>query len=267
MRFDLLPYSKPFHLMLSVQVLRPINLRLTIFDSETKRIYTDRNLRLKNDRRLRFKLPISPDQLTVELVDKNLPRTNSIFRIDEIKVMPDTKCPINLTEQDKQFVKFAKWFACESSRLEAGEKGTIYQSDDFTILFVDRIVENGKELTTPARISKEAAVIQVSKVRTSDYTVPMLIVMLFHEYAHKFKNEQFGKKESNELTADIIACHMALNLGFDSHEVRHCFEEVFKRKNTKLNKKRMAAIKEFIELFRQNETSRCKIRSNESKSK
>ena len=260
MRFDLLPYSKPFHLLLNIQVLRPVNLRLSIFDAETKRIYSERNLRLKNDKKVSFKLPIAPDRLTVELIDKNLPRTNSVFRIAEIKVQPDTKCPINLTEQDRLFVKFAKWFACESSRLGAGEKGTIYQADGFTILFVDRIIEDGIELTTPARISKDAGIIQVSKVRTIDYTVPMLIVMLFHEYAHKFKNEQFGKKESNELTADIIACHMALNLGFDSHEVKHCFEEVFKRKNTKLNKRRMAAIDEFIKIFIHSEKARCKVR-------
>lgn len=261
MRFDLLPYSKPFHLIMTIEVLRPVNLRLSIFDSDTKRIFSERNLRLKKNRSLRFKLPICPDRMTVELIDKNLPRTNSVFRIANIKVQPDTKCPINLTKQDRRFIKFAKWFACESSRLDAGEKGTIYQSDGFTILFVDRIIENGIELTTPARISRGAGVIQVSKVRTMDYTVPMLIVMLFHEYAHKFKNEQFGKKESNELTADIIACHMALNLGFDSHEVEQCFEEVFRRKKTQLNKRRMAAIKEFIAIFKNSEKSRCKVRT------
>jgi hypothetical protein len=260
MRFDLLPYNKPFHLILDLQVLRPVNLRLSIFDSQTKRIYTDRNLKLKTNKKMSFKLPIVPDQLTVELIDKNLPRMNSVFRIAEIIVIPDTKCPLDLTKEDKQFIKFAKWFACESTRLEAGRKGTIYQADDFTILFVDRIIENGIELTTPARISKEAGIIQVSKVRTLDYTVPMLIVMLLHEYAHKFKNKQFGKKESNELTADLIACHIALNLGFDSQEVRHCFEEVFERKNNKLNKNRLSAINEFITIFKNSEKARCKVR-------
>lgn len=260
MRFDLFPYGKPFHLLLNIHVLRPVNLRLSVFDSETKRLYIDRSLRLFSNEKVRVKLPIAPDRLTVELIDKNLPRTQCVFRIDEIKVQPDTKCPVELTEDDKRFVRFVKWFACESSRLEAGEKGTLYQSDGFTILYVDRIIEDGEELTTPARISKDAGVIQVSKIRTIDFTVPMLIVMLLHEYAHKFKNEQYGKKESNELTADIIACHMALNLGFDDNEVLHCFEEVFAKKNTRLNKKRMAAIKEFIAIFRQNETKRCKVR-------
>lgn len=264
MRFELLPYRKPFHLVLSIEVLRPINLRLTIFDSDTNRIYTERNLKVKSSRKIYLKLPICPDRLTVELVDKNLPRTYSVFRISEIKVIPDTKCPINLTKLDADFIKFAKWFACESSALETGEKGMAYQSDGFTILYIDRIMENGVELTTPARISKDAAIIQVSKTRTIDFTVPMIMVMLFHEYAHKFKNEQYGKKESNELTADIIACHLALNLGFDSYEVQHCFEEVFKEKNNSLNKKRMAAINEFIAIFKSNEGTRCKIARDEN---
>lgn len=260
MRFDLFPYGKPFHLFMNIHVLRPVHLRLSVFDTETKRLYIDRNIRLKNSDKVKVKVPFCPDRLTVELVDKNLPRASSVFRIDEIKVQPDTKCPVELTEGDKRFIRFVKWFACESSTLEAVRGGTICQSEGFTILYVDRIIEDGEELTTPARISRDDGIIQVSKTRTIDFTVPMMIVMLLHEYAHKFKNAEYGKKESNELTADIIACHMALNLGFDDNEVLHCFEEVFAKKNTKLNKKRIAAVKEFIAIFRRNEAKRCKVR-------
>lgn len=250
MKFDLYPYGKPFNLTLGIQVLRPVNLRISIYDKETKRIYADRNIQVKSNSKWSFKLPIVPDELTVEIIDRNLPRKKSVFRITDIKVSPDTKCPIDLTKEDASFIRFAKWFATESSRLEAGQKGTLYQSEGFTILYVDTIVEAGIELTTPARIGRQSGIIEVSRKRTLDFTVPMLIVMLLHEYAHKFKNKEYGKKDSNELTADLIACHIALNLGFDSSEVENAFEAVFANKDTELNRKRMAAVREFIQIFK-----------------
>lgn len=259
MRFDIEPYGKPFNMLLSIRVLRAVNLRLSIFDKETGRIYIERPLRLQRSKRVLVKMPIVPDQLTCEIIDRNLPRANSAFRVEQIKVIPDTKCPVELTSKDKAFIRFAKWFATECSRLQAGKVGTLYQSDGFAILYLDRIIDNGIELSTPARIARESGVIQMSKKRTEDYTVPMLIVMLLHEYAHKFKNREYGKKESNELAADLIACHITLNLGFDPMEVKGCFKDVFATKDTALNRKRMGAISEFIERFKKSEPKRCNI--------
>lgn len=258
MRFELFPHNKPFNMMLRIRVLRPVALRISVFDSETKRLYIDRNIRARRSGRIQFKLPIAPDELTVEVIDRNLPRGKSAFMIEEIKVTPDTKCPINLTGKDKAFIRFAKWFATESSRLQAGVRGTIYNSEGYTILFTDTIVDGGIELTTPARIARDSGVIEVSKKQTADYTVPMLIVMLLHEYSHKFKNREYGKKESNELAADLIACYITLNLGFDSIEVENAFEAVFARKDTKLNRKRLAAVREYIGIFKGSESKRCK---------
>lgn len=258
MKFDLVPYGKPFHLILGIHILRPVNLVLRVFDSDTKRVFSERNLRLVRNRRLLVKFPIVPDRLTVELIEPYELSENGAFRLAEIKLERDTSCPLELTDQDKKFIRFAKWFALKCSSLDAGEKGTIYQSDDFSILYADRLFEDDIEQTTPARIDKYSGLIHVSQTRTKDYTVPMLIVVLLHEYAHMTKNREYGKKDSNELTADLIACHIALNLGFDSYEVRHCFNEIFKRKNTDLNKMRMKAIEEFISIFEKSEGERCK---------
>lgn len=257
MKFDLVPYGTPFHLYLTIQSLRLVNLQLRVFDTATKRVYSQRYLTVNGNSKVLLKLPIVPDRLTVELVEANSPHETPVFRITEINVVKDMKCPDELTEQDKKFITFIKWFACTCSRLETG---MIYQSDGFSILYHDKIMEGGIEETTPARIDKVTGLIHVSKNRTKDYTIPMLIVMLIHEYAHLTKNKEYGKAESNELTADLIACHITLNLGFDSYEVRHCFEEVFSRKKTDLNKLRMTAINEFIGIFEANEGNRCKTR-------
>lgn len=246
-------------MLLGIRILRPVALQISVFDSLTKRLYIDRSIRLNKSGQLRLKVPLSPDELTLQVVDRNLPRAKSAFFIEKLKVTPDTKCPLELTDKDKAFIRFASWFAKESSRIEAGKKGTIYSSEGFTILFVNSIIENGIELTTPARISRSTGIIEVSKQKTIDFTVPMLIVMLLHEYAHKFKNKEYGKDESNELSADLIACHITLNLGFDAREVLRAFQEVFAKKDTALNRKRMSAIKEFIGIFIGSESKRCKI--------
>lgn len=262
MQFDLFPYGKPFNLLLSIRILSAVKLRLTVFDPITKRIYSDRRIRLGKSAKVLIKLPIVGDELRVSLENEHLANGTSPFVLDEIKVMPDTKCPLELTGKDAQFIRFAKWFAIQMEQLQAGEKGTLYQSEGFTILYLDVIKDGRVELTTPARIAKTSGVIEVSKKVVRDYTVPMLIVMLLHEYAHKYKNPEYGKEIENELTADLIACHIALNLGFDPLEVENCFRAVFAKKQTDLNRRRMYAITDFIRLFVKSESKRCKTRNH-----
>src|SRR3989338_492329 len=234
MQFDLFPLKKPFHLILGFQILRPVSILLTVFDSSTKRIYAQRRLKLSKSLYLLVKMPIVPDELTAN---------------------------------DCKFIAFAKWFSTELPHLEAGEKGTIYQSEGFSILYLDSLKEGGTELTTPARIDRSSGMIEISKKAIADYTVPMLIIMLLHEYGHKWKNPEYKKEVANELTADIIAVHIALNLGFDYTEVENCYRAVFAKKDTDLNRKRMKAISEFIHLFRANEPTRCKAPRHASRPK
>jgi hypothetical protein len=267
MQFDLFPYRKPFNLLIGLSIQRPVTIRLTVFDSITKRVFAFRRLKLGKSLDFLVKMPIVPDQLTAQIVAENQQNSKEPFTIEQIKVMPDTKCPVELTEKDRQFISFAKWFAVELNNLEAGEKGTIYQSEGFSILYLDQIKEGETELTTPARVERMSGMIEVSKKAVKNYTVPMLMIMLLHEYGHKWKNPEFGKEVANELTADIIAVHIALNLGFDFTEVENCYRAVFAQKDTELNRRRMKAILEFIELFRSNEKERCNTRNHASRPK
>lgn len=264
MQFDLFPNKKPFHLILGLVIKRPVSILLTVFDSATKRVYAQRRLKLSKSLDLLVKMPIVPDNLTARIVSENEAPGKESFNLERIEVAPDTQCPLELTKSDCNFIAFAKWFAVELPHLEAGEKGTIYQSEGFSILYIDRLKDGETELTTPARIDRSSGMIEVSKNAIADYTVPMLILMLLHEYGHKWKNPEYGKEVANELTADIIAVHIALNLGFDYTEVENCYRRVFAKKDTELNRRRMKAITEFIRLFKANEPTRCKIRSHES---
>ena len=258
MQFDLFPNSAPFHLQLGFNVSGTAFVHIEVFDPSTLRHYAERRIRLKRPTEVRLKFPIAPECLRVRIQS---PKAIN-FELKRIGVLQDTKCPLSLSDADKDFIGFAKWFAVEVDRLSAGEKGTLYQSNGFTILYLDTIKDGGMELTTPARIARASGVIELSKKAIAHYTVPMLIVMLLHEYAHTFKNPLYGKAVENELTADLIAVHIALNLGFDPFEVENCFLAVFATKDTDLNRRRMGAIREFISLFLKNEKGRCKLRSH-----
>lgn len=262
MNFDLFPNGKPFNMLLSIRVLRPVKLRVTVYDSTTKRIYADRKLALSQSRRVLIKLPIVPDELTTKVTSENLPDGTNQFAIEQIKVMEDTQCPVELSEGDKNFIRFVKWFSTQIETLETGDKGTLYQCEGYSILYLNTIMEGTVELTTPARISRATGIIEVSKKAIADYTVPMLIVMLLHEYAHKYKNPEYGKEVENEVTADLIAVHIALNLGFDPAEIENCFKAVFAKKDTDLNRRRMGAVSDFIELFNRTEQKRCNVKPN-----
>ncbi|CAG5086778.1 hypothetical protein [Parvicella tangerina] len=260
MRFDLLPYQKPFNLLLTIKALRPVRLIVSIFNPISGAQFIYRKVSLKGLNRLRFKLPIVSDRLRVEIVCKDLPLGDAHYVIEGIQIKRDTKCPVELSARDKRFIKFAKWFALNLKSLNAGEKGTIYQSEEFTILLQDKIMEQEEEVSTPARIGKQTGIIQASKSKLINYSIPMLMVVLLHEYAHRYKNSEYGRKANNELSADLIATNIALNLGFDSVEVLRCFKVVFGGKITALNKRRWRAVNQFVERFKQHEKTRCSTR-------
>mgnify|MGYP005674130265 CR=1 FL=1 len=140
MRFDLLPYRKPFNLVMHIKALRPVRLLISIINPENGAQFIYRRVKLKGANKLRFKLPIVSDRLRVEIKSKDLPLGDAYYIIERIQIKRDTKCPVELSDRDKRFIKFAKWFALELKRLNAGEKGTIYQSDEFTILLMDQIL-------------------------------------------------------------------------------------------------------------------------------
>src|SRR3990167_572618 len=94
MQFDLFPLKKPFHLILGFQILRPVSILLTVFDSSTKRIYAQRRLKLSKSLDLLVKMPIVPDELTARIVSENETQGRESFVLKRIEVKPDTKCQI-----------------------------------------------------------------------------------------------------------------------------------------------------------------------------
>jgi hypothetical protein len=143
------------------------------------------------------------------------------------------------------FVDFAQRFCYNAPYLEANKS---YQSDNggFMIEYLPTIIDaKGKELTTPARISRISGRIQVSKKQFDRYTVPMRFAILCHEFSHFYVNEDM----TDESEADMNGLLIYLGLGYPRIEAFEAFLEVFEHYPSQENKRRYDKIKNFIDNF------------------
>jgi hypothetical protein len=112
-------------------------------------------------------------------------------------------------------------------------------------LFTEIKNKNGVEVNTPARISKRTGVIQVSKKQFEQFTIPMRLAILLHEFAHFYLNEQMD----DEVEADLNGLLLYLGLGYPRIEAYQAFLETFKGVPSQQNKERYDVINKFINDF------------------
>lgn len=173
------------------------------------------------------------------------------FRVDKLKT-----CDLWATPLTFSFIKFAQDFSNNASVFSAGKKTPdIYRSDcsNFTIDYYDVIQHKGKPITTPARIGHNKGIIEVSKKAFLGYTVPMRMLILLHEYSHKWLNPRIGRDIGDETAADINALNIYLSLGYPDMEAHQAFLTVFRRANNESNHKRYLIINDFITRFKNGE--------------
>jgi hypothetical protein len=104
-------------------------------------------------------------------------------------------------------------------------------------------------MNTPARIGHKSGIIEVSKNSFDKYTVAMRMIILLHEFSHKYKNPKIGLEISNETGADINALYIYLGLGFSKIDAICVFAKVFLRAQTESNINRLRRITDYIEKF------------------
>jgi hypothetical protein len=77
----------------------------------------------------------------------------------------------------------------------------------------------------------------------------MRVIILLHEFSHKYKNPKIGLEISNEIGADINALYIYLGLGFSKIDSICVFANVFLRAQTSSNIERMRKIMDYIQKF------------------
>ena len=260
----------PFQLNLLVESHTPIALRIVAVDpNKPSSKYIDRTTKLDGKRKYELKFPVTPKKLVLSVYNAengDLPYGDDpTFDVVDMKVNKVKEHDVWWNQDTKNFYNFAVEFSQNAGILSAGDKKPhIYRSDDgkFTIDYYNVIYdkESKRKLTTPARIGHNSGIIEVSKSKFLEYTIPMRLIILLHEYAHKYLNPKIKRPINYETGADIQALYVYLGKGWSPFEAHKSFLKVFRTANGDANHKRYKIIRDFIIKYDRGEVSDLKKR-------
>lgn len=243
-------------LLVKVEVTMPTKVRIKIFDEQKPKIvFTDRYKTINSSFTFQVNMPITSKSVIISVYDDKKGNTRQ-DQEKNIRVVAVDKTPLQKridvvdihNPTIAYFVDFAQRFCFNAPYLEANKS---YQSDNggFMIEYLPSIIDNkGRELTTPARISRLTGRIQVSKNQFEKFTVPMRFAILCHEFSHFYVNEDM----TDETEADINGLLIYLGLGYPRIEALEAFYEVFDNYPSEENKRRSDKIRNFIDNFEKN---------------
>jgi len=217
--------------------------------------YADREIIVDGKRTIYFSFPVSPKTLFVGVLDSEEPKSKDFKVTIEEKEL--TTYNIWLDGETQRFLQLAISFSQQCGFEPASDNGRVFTTSDkeFNIKYFNVIkdTKTGKYMNTPARIGHSTGIIEVAKVKFDKYTIPMRLIILLHEFSHKYKNPKIGLEISNEIGADINALYIYLGLGFSKIDAITVFANVFLKAQTKGNIERMRKIMDYIQKFENQE--------------
>lgn len=235
---------EPIRLQVKVSSSSPQKLGIRVYDINDKtRVFTDRYKTIDGQVEFSVRMPVSPKVAAVEVYP--IGGSSAAFSLDSVEKLPlQRKMDKNdIGSPDiRSFVDFAERIAYNLGSMDPEQ---YYSSDDgkFHILVSTEIKDSsGNIVNTPARISRETGVIQISKKAMLAMTIPMRIAILLHEFSHYYMNE----KIDDEMEADLNGLLIYLALGFPRIEAFQAFTETFKGMPSQLNGDRTKIIEKFI---------------------
>ncbi len=202
----------------------------------------------KGERSIYFSFPITPKQMVVEIYNMEN-KSDTDFSVS-FKEEPLKTWNIWTDAETREFLNLNFYFCQISGFTPADKAGRVFQSSDgkFHIKYYPQIVDamSGQALSTPARIGHTTGNIDVSKIKFDRYTFAERVVILLHEFSHKYRNPKLGLAISNEQGADTNALYIYLGLGFSKIDAINVFANVFLKAQTSSNISRMRNIMNFI---------------------
>lgn len=220
--------------------------------------YADRTIKVNGERTIFFSFPVSPKNIVIGVQNASDPNDNSFEVVIEEKPLKEFE--IWLDEDSRDFLPLAIKFSQMCGFKPADPKGAMWKTSDdrFRIKFfpVIRDYMSGQAMSTPARIGHNTGIIETSQVKLDGYTIPMRMIILLHEFSHKYRNPKIGLPISNEYGADINALYIYLGLGFSKVDAIYVFVKVFLKAQTPQNLKRMRNIMDYINKFEKGEIAK-----------
>jgi hypothetical protein len=253
--------QKALTLMIEVATAKPEKIQVVVKDiNKPDTEYTNRYSTIDGVERFFVRMPISPYESLVSIYNEkngNLKKgEDASFKVIKVDARPLERkmdCVDWTNPKIRDFVGFAQQFSNNAGILSAGKypNGSTYISDEgnFRIDYFDIITSKaGLPIPTPARISQTKGIIQVSKKHFKDFTVPMRMAILLHEFSHFYLND----KIEDETEADLNGLLIYLALGYPRIEAYQSFLTTFKDTPTQQNKERYEILHQFITNFERN---------------
>lgn len=244
-------------LTLGIRATRPGAIGLVAYDPHMphtdylRRKITFRDTSLKPAgnpyRELRLSLPISPEDLVLEVYNKHT-RTDEGFDLSRMELQELPPAAVWASAERHRFMAFAIRFAQMAGYAKAG----FYHAPDheFLIHYLPTLTdEQGQELITPARIHRHMPRVQLSQKLFRPLTIPVRVAILAHEGCHFFLNTR------SEQQADLCGLHYYLDYGFPTIEAVYAATQVFRQHPASIGKPhvdRTAAIMDFIHRYKKN---------------
>lgn len=217
--------------------------------------YADRLIEVEGKRTIFFSLPVTPKELFIGCLNADNFKDEN-FTVTLMKA-PLKKYNIYMDNETKEFVQFAIHFCQMSGFQEPSANGTFYQTPDekFKIKYFPVIKDysTGRPINTPARIGHNTGIIEIAKNKFDNYNVAMRMMIILHEFSHKYKNPKIGLKISNESGADINALYIYLGCGFSKIDAICVFAKVFLKAQTDDNIMRIRKLQDYIQKFENQE--------------
>jgi hypothetical protein len=241
-------------LKITVRVLsgKPEKIQIVVCDAEQNNtVLTNRYKVFDGDDSFYVRMPVSPRVALVQVYNDangNLPdgQDKSFKIVGDIIRMPLEKKmrSVDMKNPDvRSFVDFAQGFCYYMGVMDTG---TWESRDKRVRIRLDPVIMRGDKVSsTPARISEDTKLIEVSQQIMLPFTVPMRFAIICHEFAHCYLNAA----PESETEADLQGLMIYLGLGYPRIEAHMAFTQTFQGAASELNAKRYAILKQFIEDF------------------
>lgn len=217
--------------------------------------YADRCIKVEGKRTIYFSLPVTPKRMFFGCLNTENPQDKDFTM--EIMQTPARSYDIQMDGEANSFMQFAIQFSQTCGFMNPSPNGTVIKSPDgmFTIKYFPTIIDykTGRTVNTPARIGHKTGTIEVSKQKFDYYTIPMRVMILLHEFSHKYRNTKIGLPISHESGADVNGLYLYLGVGFSKVDAICVFGKVFLKAQTDSNIQRMRKIQDYIQRFENQE--------------
>lgn len=244
-------------ILIDVSAPKEAPIRLKVYDEDDPtRIITDRVMKVKGKQRFYVYAPLVGKNSIIEIFDQRVGNRKreheNTFEFLGVKKRPLVKKLDRIDVYDnnvREFINFAQSVTFYLNELEPD----IYRSSSgkYQIEVKDSLNDGqGAPVKTPARISVNTGLIQINKPMMLEFSMPMRMAILLHEFSHFYLNDV----AADEMEADLNGLLIYLSLGYPRIEAFQAFNETFQGVPSQENLQRYQLIENFIEDFEKDDS-------------